>query len=283
MAVVTAGMALVLRQRLMRLAPHVEMASARQRRVWLMASLPLLLLSGLEDLTSYADVLLLTLLADPEKVGVYFAAARSLALAGFVAYAMTLVAGRQFALDRAGKSRAELQRSILQATRLTFWATVVAVAATLAAGPLLLSAFGTAFLEALPVMWILGMGMILRALSGQAGEVLVIAGRQREGIAVGLGVVAVMLIGGLVLIPQWGIAGAGLGPAPFAMAARVAGARCGGQEGRGTGRGLAGPAGPARVVPSPSAPSGASRCSGTSRAGRQCPGDDRRQRKGRRH
>lgn len=220
MAVVTAGLALVIRQRLARLAPHAGRGSVRQRRLWLHASLPLLLLSGLEDLVSYADVLLLSLLADPEDVGLYFAAARSLALAGFVAYAMTLVSGRRFALDLAGRSRADLQASILEATRLTVWATVGAVVVTVLAGPILLGAFGPAFLDGLPIMWILGAGMVVRALAGQAGEVLVVAGRQREGIAVGFCVLAVMLGSGLVLIPQFGIFGAAWASA-LAMATRT--------------------------------------------------------------
>src|SRR5690606_31469963 len=160
------------------------------------------------------------LLAEPESVGIYFAAARSLALAGFVAYAMTLVWGRRFALDLAVKSRAQLQGSILEATRLTLWATVLAVAAALAAGPVLLGTFGAEFLAGQGAMWILGAGMVLRAVAGQAGEVLIVTGRQREGLLIGLGVLAVTLALGLVLVPWLGIMGAALASA-LAMAFRT--------------------------------------------------------------
>ena len=220
MAVTAMGVALVLAKRLHALAPLRKAASPGQRRLWLRASLPLLLLSGLEDLVSHADILLLTLLAEPEAVGIYFAAARSLALAGFVAYAMTLVWGRRFALDLAGKSRAQLQGSILEATRLTLWATVLAVAAALAAGPVLLGTFGAEFLAGQGAMWILGAGMVLRAVAGQAGEVLIVTGRQREGLLIGLGVLAVTLALGLVLVPWLGIMGAALASA-LAMAFRT--------------------------------------------------------------
>ncbi|WIY51826.1 lipopolysaccharide biosynthesis protein [Devosia sp. YIM 151766] len=213
MALVTAGLALVLARRLRVVAPEGAAPTRRQRRLWLMASLPLLLLSGLEDLTGYGDVLVLSLLAEPEAVGIYFAAARSLALAGFVTYAMTLVAGRRFALDLAGKSRADLQDSILENTRMTLWATIAAVALALLAGPLLLGAFGEAFIAGYGVMVVLGAGMVVRAMAGQAGEAVIVLGRQREGLLVALGVLAIMTALALALVPLFGIVGAALASA----------------------------------------------------------------------
>ena len=214
MAMVSIGLALLIARRMRRMAvTGATPVSARQRRLWLMASLPLLVLSGLEDLTSYADVLLLSLLAGPEEVGIYFAAARALALAGFVAYAMTLVAGRRFALDLASRERAQLQQSILQSTRLTFWATILAVGATMLAGPILLSAFGPDYAAGQGVLVILGLGMVLRSLAGQASEVLIVAGRQREGLMVGLVVLAVTTGLCTVLVPAMGMLGAAIASA----------------------------------------------------------------------
>ncbi len=220
MAAVAGGLALIMVRRIGAMARRRAAPGRKQARLWLRASLPLLILSGLDDLVGYADVLVLSVLADAEAVGIYFAAARCLALAGFVAYAMTLVAGPRFALDRAGQSRAVLQDSILESTRLTFWATLMAVAAALVAGPLLLGAFGPEFAAGQPVMWILGAGMVLRALGGQAGEALIVLGRQREGLLVGLGVLAVTATLALVLVPLWGMTGAALASA-VAMAGRT--------------------------------------------------------------
>lgn len=222
MALVTAGLGLLVARRIRRMTEgDLSPASRSQRRLWLMASLPLLLLSGLEDLTSYADVLLLSLIAGPEAVGVYFAAARTLALAGFVAYAMTLVAGRRFALDLAGRSRAQLQNSVLQSTRLTFWATLLSVGATLLVGPFLLAAFGPDYVEGQGVMIVLGLGMVVRAMAGQAGELLIVAGRQREGLAIGLCVLAMTVVLCLLLVPSLGMLGAAIATAS-AMACRTA-------------------------------------------------------------
>jgi O-antigen/teichoic acid export membrane protein len=221
MAVVTGGLALAVARRLHAVLPAGgPAASRRQKRLWLRASLPLLLLSGLEDLTGYADVLVLGLIADAEQVGIYFAAARSLALAGFVAYAMTLVFGRRFALDLAGRSREDLQRSILEASRLTLWATVASVAAAMIAAPLLLGAFGPAFLAGQGVLLVLGAGMVARAMAGQAGEVLIVAGRQREGLAIALFGLVMTVALALLLVPQLGMIGAAIAAAA-AMACRT--------------------------------------------------------------
>ncbi|WP_169196479.1 oligosaccharide flippase family protein [Devosia sp. MC1541] len=218
MAVISGSLALVVGQRVRRLGV-AGAVSARQKRVWLTASFPLLVLSGLEDLTGYADVLMLALLAGPEEVAVYFAAARCLALGGFVAYAMTLVAGRRYALDFAGASNDQLQRSISRGTMLTVGLTTAAVAVTIIAAPLLLRAFGEAYEAGWPLVAVLGAGMVAKSLSGQAQEALIVLGKQRTGIVVNLVSVTASVVLIAALTPQFGLIGAAAGAA-IAMAVR---------------------------------------------------------------
>lgn len=212
MALVSCGLALVLARR-MNGANIVRKPVPGSGSLWLRASLPLLLVSGLEDLLAYCDVLILSLMLPGEEVGLYFAAARALALTNFVYYAMYLVSGRRFALDMADADKQRLQQSVRDASRLTFWLTIVAVAMTLAAGPLLLRAFGPAFVAAYPVMAILAVGHIARAASGQAGELLVVAGRQRESILLGLAALALNVALTVALVLSFGILGAAIGTA----------------------------------------------------------------------
>ncbi|MBJ3783533.1 lipopolysaccharide biosynthesis protein [Devosia sediminis] len=221
MGLVALLMLLMLARQLRGAAAGSTVTTVQQRRLWLRVSLPLLLLSGLDDLASYADVLVLSLLVEPDVVGVYFAAVRALALAGFVAYAMALVSGRRFALDLAVADRRALQSNMLQSTRLTLWATIVAVGLALLAGPLLLGAFGEAFVAGQGVMAIMGAGLVLRAMSGQAGEALIVLGRQREGLLVSFGVLVVTLALSFVLVPELGAEGAAIASAT-AMACRTA-------------------------------------------------------------
>ncbi len=178
------------------------------RSIWIKASLPLMIVSGVEDLLIYSDVLLLGALMQPEDVSIYFAAARSLALANFVYYAFYFVSARGFSVANALADRAKLQETVWATTRATFWFTTLAVVATLTAGPWLLMAFGPAFQAGYPVMLILGAGLIARALSGQSVELLITMGHQRHILVAGFTSLAFNVALTLLLIPHFGIAGA---------------------------------------------------------------------------
>lgn len=218
MAAITIGLALVLRHRLA--AYRGAPASRARAALWLRAALPLIVVSGLDDLVSYADVLLVSLMLPPDQVAVYFAAARVLALANFVSFALYLVAGRRFALDLAARDRTRLQASLLQSTRLTFWCTLLAVAATLFSGPLLLSAFGDDFGPGYPVMLVLAVGVVARALSGQANELLIVSGGHRQAARILAVTLCVSVAVTIALVPTLGIVGVAMGTA-IAMAVRT--------------------------------------------------------------
>ncbi len=218
MALVTCGLAIVLAYRMR--SSGLPTASRRGRgRLWLRASLPLVLVSGLDDLFTNCDLLILSLMLSSEEVGLYFAAARILALSSFIYYAIYLVSGRRFALDLSGANKDRLQQSVRESSRLTFWLTLVAVGMTLAFGQLLLGAFGTAFAAAFPLMAILAVGHIARAASGQAGELLIVAGRQRESIMVALIALALNATLTVALVLAFGLYGAAMGTA-LALAGR---------------------------------------------------------------
>jgi O-antigen/teichoic acid export membrane protein len=176
--------------------------------VWLKASLPLMVVAGMEDLLIYTDVLVLGAMLEPEQVSIYFAAARALALANFVYYAFYFVSARGFSISNALADREQLQQAVWAATRATFWFTALAVAATLAAGPWLLAAFGEGFAGGYPVMWILGAGLLARGLAGQSAELLITTGRQREILIAGMTAVLFNVGLSVLLIPHFGIEGA---------------------------------------------------------------------------
>lgn len=190
------------------------------RRVWFKASLPLMLVSGVEDLLIYTDVLLLGALLGPEDVSVYFAAARAMALANFVYYAFYFVSARGFSVANALADKAKLQETVWATTRATFWFTALAVAATLIAGPWLLMAFGPAFEAGYPVMVILGLGLVARGLSGQSAELLITMGQQRHILVAGMTALGFNVALSLILIPHFGVTGAAWATAA-AMAVRA--------------------------------------------------------------
>lgn len=225
MAAVSCGLALVVGARLGRpkTAPGASRRSRLpEQRLWIRASLPLLLVSGLEDLLTYCDVLVLGLLMAPQDVAIYFAAARTLALVNFAYFAIYVLSGRDFALAFADPDRARRQQAILEVARLTFWLTLAALAVTLAAGPYLLSVFGAEFRSGYSVMAILAAGLLARAMAGQAGEFLIVAGRQRDLILLGAAALGGNVVLAFALVPRLGIEGAALATS-LAMAGRAAG------------------------------------------------------------
>lgn len=182
--------------------------SKNRKLLWVRASLPLLVVSGFDDLLTYSDVVLLGIMASPEEVALYFAAARTMALASFVHYALYVVAGRGFSLAAAGNDRALLQDRILRSTRLTVWSTVAAVTLTLLAGRFVLSMFGPEFAGGFIVMVILAVGFVLKSMSGQAADLLVVMGHAKANIVIGIGALLFNVVLSVALIPLFGIAGA---------------------------------------------------------------------------
>ncbi|MDX2257743.1 MAG: lipopolysaccharide biosynthesis protein [Hyphomicrobiaceae bacterium] len=182
-------------------------------RLWVCAALPLMLVGVIEDVLHYGDVLILGMLLEPEEVAVYFAASRSMALASFVAYAFYLVAGRDFALAQAGRDRRLLETRVRAASRATFWCTLAAVVLTLAAGPVVLAAFGEAYRVGYAVMAILAVGFVVQATAGQASELLLVLGHARAVVAVGAAAIAVNVLMIVLMAPQWGIVGGAIAAA----------------------------------------------------------------------
>ena len=188
-------------------AQTCETKTPLKRGLWLKASLPLVLVTGLEEIFISTDVLLLSLIGRPDEVAMYFAAVRSMAIVNFVFYAFMIVSPRKFSIENAGQDRAKLQETITGISNWTFWLTLPAVAITLAAGYPLLLMFGENFTAAYPVMAVVALGYIARAAVGPAADLLVVLGYQRASLIVSAGAIAVNVVFTLTLYPLFGIAG----------------------------------------------------------------------------
>jgi O-antigen/teichoic acid export membrane protein len=177
-------------------------------RTWLNAALPIFLIEGVGYLLTNADVVAVGLFLQPSDVAVYFAAAKTMALVHFVYFSVKAAAGPRFSAIIAEKDQAELAVFATQAARWTFWPALAVGATVLAAGPFLLSLFGPAFGAGHPLMAILLLGILAKALVGPGEMLLIMAGRQT--LCVGLYAVALAASVGLnlVLIPRFGLQGA---------------------------------------------------------------------------
>jgi O-antigen/teichoic acid export membrane protein len=207
LAATAAFLFVVIRSRLAARA-RKDRLSRRDARLWLKASLPMLLVSGLEDLFAASDVILIGFLISPEDAAVYFVAGRTLALAHFAQYAVQFVQGRRFSIALAQPGAPDVERHLQSATVATVVTTLAALAVTLAAGRWLLAVFGPDFAAAYTPMCILAAGLLARSLAGQSSELLLLSGHYRALIAVNATVIVVLAVFLVVLAPKMGIAGA---------------------------------------------------------------------------
>ena len=180
---------------------------------WLTMSLPLLAMYVAELVLQNADVFVLTAYLPPSDVGMYFAAAKTMALVMFIHYAVGSAAAKRFATLSTRGADDELKSFIGDAVRWTFWPSLAVAILILALGKPLLWLFSPQFVDAYPLMFVLAFGYLARAAMGPAEFLLNMIGAQRQCAAV-LILSAALNIGlNLILVPRLGIWGAGIATA----------------------------------------------------------------------
>jgi len=206
--------AIIIKLQVKRVKPKTSLNHRRRlRRYWIYAALPLVVVTGVEELLYWSDIVILGFMMPSESVSVYFAALRCMAIAGFIHYAFMLVFAREFSLANAEGDKTELQNRVHMASTWTFWLTIPAVLVTLAAGPLLLSLFGEEFVSGQTIMLIIGIGLVGKATVGQASNLLIVVGRERLNVLIaGFSLVMNIAIS-VSMVPMFGIAGAAIGTA----------------------------------------------------------------------
>lgn len=183
-------------------------------RTWIGEGLPILAVDISLVLLTGVDVLIVGRLSPPSDVGIYYAAAKSLAIVHFVYFAVRTASGRRLAdLARPGADRAALAAYVARAARWTFWPSLGLALAVVAAGPLLLALFGKAFGGGHPVMAVLALGILARASIGPAEMLLTMAGRQDLTARIVAATLAITVAGCLTLTPMFGVLGAAMATA----------------------------------------------------------------------
>ncbi|MFN3833150.1 MAG: lipopolysaccharide biosynthesis protein [Allorhizobium sp.] len=175
---------------------------------WIKVALPVFLIEGFGFLLTNSDVIVVGLYLPPDQVGVYFAAAKTMALVQFVFFAVKAGATPRFSSLMAEGDRLGLASFAGTAARWTFWPSLAVGAVVLMLGHLLLSLFGSAFTAGYMLMVILFAGNMAKALVGPAEMLLTMAGRQQLCVAVYAAALAGNISLNIILIPTWGLAGA---------------------------------------------------------------------------
>lgn len=177
-------------------------------RTWILVAFPIFLIEGFYFMLTNADVIIVGIYLPPEKVAVYFAAAKTMALVHFVYFAVKAAAAQRFsALVSAGDRRA-LAGFTRQTTQWTFWPSLIVGGLVVAAGPFLLSLFGPGFADGHIVMVVLFAGILAKSMIGPGEVLLTMAGEQKICAAIYAFALGANLGLNVLLIPLWGLLGA---------------------------------------------------------------------------
>lgn len=188
---------------------------------WAKMSLPMLLISACEMVLQYADVLIVGYYLPPEQVGIYFAAAKTMALILFVQYAVGSAAAKSYAGHHARGDTEALARAVRDSVHWTFWPSLGCALLILALGKPILSLFGAEFVSGYGVMLILVVGFLMRAAMGPAEFLLNMAGEQVAGARIYMFTAALNIALNFALIPLFGLYGAAAATATATSVAAV--------------------------------------------------------------
>jgi O-antigen/teichoic acid export membrane protein len=177
-------------------------------KAWLVAALPLLVISGCEIVLQNTDVLIVSAYMTPIEVGMYFAAAKTMSLVMFVHYAVGSAVANRFSALKAIGDHDGLRALVRDAVHWTFWPSLAGAAVLLVLGKPLLWLFDPQFTAAYPVMCVLAVGFLVRASMGPAEFVLNMLGEQTLCALVLLVSAALDVALSFALVPAFGMMGA---------------------------------------------------------------------------
>jgi O-antigen/teichoic acid export membrane protein len=180
-------------------------------RHWLSSTLPLVFISGMGLINSYASILVLGLFVTSSEVGIYRVADQMAFLAAVSLQAINIVVAPQFARLYANVDKTRMQQLATASARVVLALTLPVVITFLLFGKLLLQlVFGAEFVPAYEPLSILVLGQFFNAATGSVGVLLIMTGHEQDT-ARGVAVAAVgNIVLNLILVPLWGAKGAAL-------------------------------------------------------------------------
>ena len=175
---------------------------------WISIALPIFIVEGFFNLLTNIDIIMVGHLMNPDKVAVYFAAAKTMALVHFVYFAVRAGSAQRFSKYYTSGDRAKLALFVRDTLHWTFWPSLAMVLFLFAVGKPLLMLFGPGFEEGYPLLYVLSAGLIVRASIGPAESLLTMAGQQGICAVVYTVTFVLNVVLNLTLIPRMGLAGA---------------------------------------------------------------------------
>ena len=144
----------------------------------LLVSLPLLLAQSGQFIMAWTDKLMLGGFMSAADVGVYDVAFKLSLFVNIALTSISSITSPKFAEMYSLGDMKRLRKVVHQATKITFWSTVPLVIGFIALSPFVLNIFGDEFQNGFYVLCILSSARLISALTGPAGNLLQMTGRE---------------------------------------------------------------------------------------------------------
>lgn len=180
-----------------------------RKKEWCRAALPMVLLSGMNLLNQYTDILMLGVFESAEDVGVYRISVTVAGLIVFGLQAVNMVLAPHVTRLYHERNQAQLQHLVTKSARIVFALALPAFIFFILYGHEALKlVFGEDYSRAYWPLVILGAGQLVNALMGSVVLILNMTGFERDAtFGVGVSVISNVFLN-LILIPLYGIVGA---------------------------------------------------------------------------
>jgi O-antigen/teichoic acid export membrane protein len=184
-------------------------ADRRHVLQWRIASAPLLILAAFSTFINDLNMALLGTIVSKPDLAVFGVC---LKLALIVEYAVSLIhelAAPDISDALARRQSSTVDLAVARVNAMAVIATLLSVAGVVVAGRLVLSMFGPDFVRAFPILLMLVVSQFIRAAFGPSMLTLISAGAQKSVVIVFSIAIAGFALSNLVLVPMFGLLGAG--------------------------------------------------------------------------
>ncbi len=189
---------------------------------WVAIALPIFLVEGFFNLLTNIDIILVGRYMPPDQVGIYFAAAKTMALVHFVYYAVRAGGAQRFSQYYAAGDQARLAAFARDTLHWTFWPSLGLIVLLMIVGRPLLSLFGPSFGAGYILIPVLSVGILVRASIGPAETLLIMAGQQSISAWIYAATFFIAVSLNVLLIPRFGLVGAALATSLSLVAETIA-------------------------------------------------------------
>ena len=182
-------------------------------RSWAAVSVPMLLMSVVQELMNHLEVILLGMLGNQAQAGLFAACWRLASFVPFVFIGLSTVAGPLIVSAYNRGAREELVRISALISRIGLAFAVLTAALLSVLGGWLLGLFGPEFVTARQVLMILLIGGVANAFTGVVGQLMILTEHERQALVIFAGALLLSIVLNLALIPAFGAVGAAIASA----------------------------------------------------------------------